>query len=43
VLAASVLEHDRLDGGALEQAGERQPGRTGSDDSDLRSHRRRTS
>ena len=36
VLAAAVLEHDRLDPLALEQPRERQPGRAGADDPDLR-------
>ncbi len=35
VLAAAVLEHDRLDALQLEQPGERQPGRPRADDSDL--------
>ena len=38
VLAAAVLEHDRLDPGLLEQPAERQPGRAGADDPDLRAH-----
>ena len=38
VLAAAVLEHDRLDALAFEQARERQPGRAGADDADLRPH-----
>jgi hypothetical protein len=38
VLAASVLQHDRLDPLDLEQAREREPGRAGSDDPDLRPH-----
>ena len=39
VVAAAVLEHDRLDPGALEQSRERQPGRPGTDDADLRAER----
>ena len=38
VLAAAVLEHDRLDAGLLEQPAERQPGGAGADDPDLRAH-----
>ncbi len=38
VVAATVLEHDRLDALALEQAGQSQPGRSGADDRHLRSH-----
>jgi len=37
VLAAAVLQDDRLDSLELEQARERQPGRAGADDPDLRS------
>ena len=36
VLAAPVLEHDRLDPLALEELSERQPRRAGADDPDLR-------
>jgi hypothetical protein len=36
VVAAPVLEHDRGDAGAVEQVREHQPGRTSSDDGDLR-------
>ena len=39
VVAAAVLEHDRLDPLPLEQPGERQPGRAGADDADLRAQR----
>ena len=38
VVAAPVLEHDRLDALALEQACQRQPGRPGADDRYLGSH-----
>ena len=38
VVAAAGLEHDRLDALALEQLRERQPGRPGADDADLRPH-----
>ena len=38
VLAAAVLEHDRLDALALEQPGEHQAGGAGADDADLRPH-----
>jgi hypothetical protein len=38
VVAAAVLEHDRLDALAREQLGQRQPGGPGSDDADLRAH-----
>ncbi len=38
IVAVAVLEHDRLDAGDLEQPGEREPRRTGADDSDLRPH-----
>ena len=39
VVAAAVLEHDRLDPRALEQPRERQPRRAGADDSHLRAGR----
>ena len=38
VLAAAVLEHDRVDAFEVEQVRERQPGRPGADDPDLRAH-----
>src|SRR5207302_4903385 len=37
VVAAPVLEHDRLDALELQKSRERQPGRAGADDPDLRS------
>ena len=39
VVAAAVLEHDRLDARTLEQPRERQAGRAGADDADLRAGR----
>ena len=39
VVAAAALEHDRLDARAVEQLGEREAGRAGADDPDLRPHR----
>ena len=38
VVAATVLEDDRLDAFALEQARQRQPGRSGADDRHLCAH-----
>ena len=38
VLAAPVLEDDRVDALEVEQVRERQPGRAGADDPDLRAH-----
>ncbi len=38
VLAAARLEHDRVDPCELQQAGEREAGRPGADDPDLRAH-----
>jgi hypothetical protein len=35
ILAASVLEHDRLDAGAMQQGRENEPGWSGTDDRDL--------
>ena len=38
VRARTALEHDRLDARALQHQRERQPGRPGADDADLRAH-----
>ena len=38
VVAAAVLDDDRLDAGAMQKMREHQPGRPGADDPDLGAH-----